>query len=265
MRMKALASGSNGNCIYVNGGNTHILIDAGISTKRIREGLLGIGIAPEMISAIFVTHEHSDHISGLFIFSKHYHVPIYGTEGTLKEIADADIRGEIDPSLYHVIRAEEDIHIEDLVVRAMHVYHDAADPVSYRIIHEDKIVSVMTDTGKYTDDMVDELQGLSGLLLESNHDIRMLETGSYPYPLKRRILSDHGHLSNESAAKLLVKLLNPSLKFVLLGHISEENNYPDIAVMTTENELHISGDPAIVENLKISAATRYEPSEMYEV
>ncbi len=265
MRMKAIASGSNGNCIYINGGNTHILIDAGISCKRIVTELRNSGVQPEKISAVLVTHEHSDHTCGLKIFLKHYKCPLYGTRGTLEEIADADIKAEIPGQVYTPIVLGEKFTIGELEITPIHTYHDAADPVAYHVRYGEQSLAVMTDTGTFTPDIVDALKGVNGLLLESNHDIRMLEIGSYPYPLKRRILSDHGHLSNERAGELLNTILHPGLKFILLGHLSEENNYPELALLSVKTEVDTADNGYRSEDFTIDVASRYEPSAMYEV
>ena len=261
MKLKALASGSNGNCIYIKGGSTELLVDGGISCKRIAEGLQSAGTAPENIKGVLLTHEHTDHINGLFVFLKHYKVPVYGTLLTLEALAEADLKGDIDPALFRPVEKEVPFSLGEITVTPCHTNHDAADPVFYSFSEGGKKLAVMTDTGICDERMRRELTGLSGILLESNHDIRMLETGGYPYPLKRRILSDKGHLSNDQAAEILKEIMNPELKFVLLGHISEENNYPDIALLTAAGAIgnENTGLPVI------DAATRYQSSEMYEV
>ena len=240
MRFRSIASGSSGNCIFTGTERTQILIDAGISCKRIEAGLNALGLKGTELSAILVTHEHSDHIQGLKILSKHCQVPVYGTAGTIDAIRASDPEGVIDPSLFHIIRKNADFQIGDYLVHAVPTSHDAADPCGYRLEAEGKSVAVLTDLGTWTEEQVQELQGLAGILLESNHDIRMLETGRYPYVLKRRILSDFGHLSNEMSGKLLDRLLGPNLQFALLGHLSEENNYPEIALMSVRNEINLS-------------------------
>lgn len=264
MKMKAIASGSNGNCIYINGGNTHILIDAGISCKRITAELKNTGVDPKEISAVMITHEHTDHTSGLKIFLKHYGCPLYGTKDTLEEIADADLKAEIPETCYSPIVPGETFTVGDLEISTVHVLHDAADPVAYRIRCGDETLAVMTDTGNYTPEIVEFLKGVDGILLESNHDIRMLEIGSYPYSLKRRILSDHGHLSNERAGELLNKILHPELKFVLLGHLSEENNYPELALLSVKTEIDTADHEYHADDFKIEVASRYHASAVYE-
>ena len=265
MRFRSIASGSSGNCIYTGTDRTHILIDAGISCKRIEQSLNALGISGTELSAILVTHEHSDHIQGLKVLSKHCRVPIYGTAGTIDAIRAGDREGVIDPSLFRVIRKNSDFVVGDYQVRVVPTSHDAADPCAYRLEAFGKAVAVMTDLGTFGEEQVRALSGLSGLLLESNHDIRMLETGSYPYVLKRRILSDFGHLSNEMSGRLLDRVLSPDLQFVLLGHLSEENNYPDLALLSVKNEIDLSESEWKSADFKIEVAGRHEPSAVYEL
>ena len=265
MRFRSIASGSNGNCIYTDTENTRILIDAGISCKRIEQGLMELGVSGSALSAVLITHEHSDHIQGLKILEKHCHVPVYGTPGTLRAILDSDRDGVFNPALFHGIRPGQRFTVGDYEILPIRTSHDAADPCAYRLTAENKSVAVITDLGTWTEEQAAMLQDLSGLLLESNHDIRMLETGRYPYVLKRRILSDFGHLSNEMSGKLLDRLLNPALRFVLLGHLSEENNYPDIALMSVKNEIDLSDSPWHSGDFRIEVAGRYESSEIFEL
>jgi len=263
VRFKAFASGSNGNCIFIDNKNTHILIDMGISCKRICALLDEMEVKPCEVNGIFITHEHSDHTQGLFIFSKHFNVPIYATQETIQAILISDKTNCIDASLVHPIEPGEVVQIGDFSVSTIHTSHDAANSLAYKV--EDMTtgdkVAVMTDLGCYNEETVAFLQGLNGLLLESNHDVHMLEVGSYPYVLKRRILGPSGHLSNDCCAELLCKIINPNLKFVLLGHLSEENNYPDIALMTVRNTIldFLSAELPFV----LDVATRYESSKTY--
>ena len=211
MNLCSIASGSSGNCIYTGTDKAGILIDAGISAKRIEQGLASIDRNIKEIKGIFVSHEHSDHIKGLGVLARKHHIPIYGTKGTLEAVKNTSSLGVIDEDLYRVIQAEEDVIIDDLVIKPFRISHDAAEPVAYRMECGTKSAAVATDLGFYNQTVVDKLQKLDVLLLESNHDIHMLQVGSYPYQLKRRILGDRGHLSNESAGKLLCHLLHDDL------------------------------------------------------
>ena len=177
MNLCSIASGSSGNCIYTGTDNTGILIDAGISAKRIEQGLAEIDRNIKEIKGIFVSHEHSDHIKGLGVLARKHYIPIYGTRGTIEAIKQTSSLGAIDEDLYHVIRGEEEVQIDDLIVKPFRISHDAAEPVAYRMECGTKSAAVATDLGFYNQDIVDKLQNLDVLLLESNHDTHMLQVG----------------------------------------------------------------------------------------
>ena len=264
MNLCSIASGSSGNCIYTGTDKAGILIDAGISAKRIEQGLASIDRNIKEIKGIFVSHEHSDHIKGLGVLARKHHIPIYGTKGTLEAVKNTSSLGVIDEDLYRVIQAEEDVIIDDLVIKPFRISHDAAEPVAYRMECGIKSAAVATDLGFYNQTVVDKLQKLDVLLLESNHDIHMLQVGSYPYQLKRRILGDRGHLSNESAGKLLCHLLHDDLKAVFLGHLSKENNYDELAFETVKLEIALGSDKYKPEDFLIEVAKRESVSRMIE-
>ena len=264
MEFRSLSSGSNGNVSYLKSGNTCILIDAGISMKRISETLRETAIDPAMITAAVITHEHSDHIAGLKTLMKRYHVPVYLTYGTMKALLAADVRKEYPESLFRPFQAGSEFRVGDIDVRTLPVSHDAADPVAYRFTDPaGRSFALATDLGCYTEETEGFLSGVNALLLEANHDIRMLEAGPYPFPLKRRILSASGHLSNERCGELLLKIQHPGLGLILLGHLSEENNYPDIALMSVRNILLGSG--VLPENIRIEIAPRSVPGKLYQI
>lgn len=265
MRMASIASGSSGNCIYIGSDNTHILVDAGISNKRIQQGLGELGLTGKDIKGILITHEHSDHVKGLGVLARKYQIPIYGTVETLEEIFASERLGEIDSSLLTSISPDQEFVLGDLTVKPFKVNHDAANPVAYRVEKGSKSVAVATDMGHYNSYIVHHLQGLDALLLESNHDVRMVETGPYPYYLKRRILSDYGHLSNENAGRLLSHVLHDKLKKVLLGHLSKENNYVDLAYETVKAEIDMGDCPYGSSDFSISVAGRDCNSEIVYV
>lgn len=256
MRMVSIASGSSGNCIYVGSDNTHILVDAGISNKRIEQGLNEIGLKGSELSAVVVTHEHSDHTRGLGVLARKHGVPIYATAGTLREIDGMKQLGEYPRDLFCEVHSDVEFSVGDLCIRPFSIDHDAAEPVAYRIQHDKKSVAVATDMGHYDQYIIDHLLGLDAVLLESNHDVNMLETGPYPYYLKRRILSDHGHLSNENAGRLLSCILHDNLKQVLLGHLSKENNYEALAYETVKLEIEQGGHPYHASDFPIAVAKR---------
>lgn len=265
MRFVSIASGSSGNCIYAGTENTHVLIDAGISAKRIEKGLFELGLKPSELSAICITHEHSDHIKGLGVLARKYEVPIYGTEGTLREIRGAKSLGEYDTDLLRPLLPDVQLPMGDLELLPFHIDHDAADPVAYRIQSGNKSVAVATDLGHYSQYTIDHLLNLDAVLLESNHDLRMLETGPYPYYLKRRIMGDYGHLSNENAGRLLNCILNDKMKHVLLGHLSKENNLPELAFETVRLEVDMGECPYSTSDFHMAVANRDEMSEILTI
>lgn len=264
MNLCSIASGSSGNCIYTGTEKAGVLIDAGISAKRIEQGLASIDRDIKEIKGIFVSHEHSDHIKGLGVLARKYQLPIYGTKGTIEAVKNMSCLGAIDEGLYHIISAEEEIHIDDLTVKPFAISHDAAEPVAYRLESGEKSAAVATDLGFYDQEIVDKLQNLDVLLLESNHDIHMLQVGGYPYPLKQRILGDRGHLSNESAGKLLCQVLHDDLKAVFLGHLSKENNYEELAYETVKLEIAFGSEKYQPEDFLIEVAKRNTVSRMME-
>ena len=265
MRFVSIASGSSGNCIYAGTDNTHVLIDAGISAKRIEKGLFELGVKPSELSAICITHEHSDHIKGLGVLARKYEIPIYATEGTIREIKMAKNLGDYDEELLKPLRPDAWLTIGDLEVLPFHIDHDAADPVAYRIQSGNKSVAVATDLGHFNQYTIDHLLDLDAVLLESNHDIRMLETGPYPYYLKRRILGDFGHLSNENAGRLLNCILTDRMKHVLLGHLSKENNLPELAFETVRLEVDMGECPYCASDFRMIVASRDEMSEIVTI
>lgn len=259
LELCSIASGSSGNCICVGSANHHILIDAGISGKRIENGLHSMELSGTDIEAILVTHEHIDHIAGLGVLARRYGIPIMATEGTLQAIKSVSSVGKIDASLFHTIRADEPFTVGDLTIRPIPVSHDAAEPVAYRVENETKKLAVMTDLGTYTKEIVDSLKDLDILFLEANHDIHMLETGIYPYPLKRRILGDRGHLSNEKCGQLLCEVLHDNLGTIVLGHLSKENNLEELAYEAVRLEVTMGDNPYRADDFPMYVAKRDIP------
>lgn len=262
MRMCSIASGSSGNCIYIGSDKTHLLVDTGISKKRIDEGLRQLDVKGEELDGILVTHEHSDHIQGLGVFSRKYGVPIYGTEGTLEGIRASASLGKLPDGLLHPITIDEKFTIGDITVDPFEISHDARQPSGYRLECGTKAAAVATDLGMYTDYTVKKLEGLDAILLEANHDVHMLEVGGYPYPLKRRILGDKGHLSNELSGMLLCDILHDNLKHIVLGHLSKENNYARLAYETVKLEVTLGDNPYKGEELGMQVAKRDGVSEI---
>lgn len=175
MRLMTIASGSSGNCIYVGSGNTHILIDSGISRKKIADGLALAGLSMKDISAVFVTHEHIDHIKGLGVISRKDSIPIYSTKGTIRGIKECSSLGEMDESLFNEINADADVFVNDLQIHPFKVSHDANEPVAYTVKCKEKKIGIATDLGFYDDYIVDNIKGSQAMLIEANHDVNLLQ------------------------------------------------------------------------------------------
>lgn len=265
MRLCSIASGSSGNCTYVGSEATHLLIDVGISGKRTEAGLQELALTGADIDGILITHEHSDHISGLGVFCRKYEIPIYATKGTIQAILHSGGKNAPDASLFREIQTDKKMIIKDLTVSPMRISHDAAEPVAYRIGYEGKRVAVCTDLGIYNDYTVECLKGLDAILLEANHDVNMLQVGPYPYYLKQRILGDKGHLSNENSGRLLNRVLHDGLKAVVLGHLSKDNNLPQLAYEAVRLEITLGEGPYKAEDFFIQVANRSEVSPVIEV
>ena len=264
MRVCTIASGSSGNCIYVGSESTHLLIDAGLSGKRIEQGLNEIGLCGKDIDAVLITHEHADHIQGLGVISRKLALPIYTAEKTYNAILQGGKVGKIPDGLFNEISSDEIFSIGDIEVHSFSTSHDAADPLGFRFESGDKSFAIATDLGCYNDYIIRQLTDLDGILVESNHDVRMLEAGAYPYFLKQRILSDRGHLSNEEAGHLLEHILHDGLKNIILGHLSKENNYPALAMQTVCAEITMGETPYKAGDFKIDIAKRDMPGALLE-
>ncbi|MGI6214353.1 MAG: MBL fold metallo-hydrolase [Christensenellales bacterium] len=236
----SFVSGSSGNCSFVGAGKTRILVDAGVSAKRIKDKLQQMGSSAEDLSAILVTHEHTDHIKGIGVLARRHHVPVYATQGTWDGMHKKI--GEIPPWQVRVIDAGEEFYIDDIAVSPFSISHDANDPVGFRLHYGMHSVAIATDTGRITKSLAKELSGADFLLFESNHDPEMLKNNPrYPAYLKRRILGSKGHLSNEACANALLSICENGTRSVLLGHLSLQNNTPDIALQTVSRVLEEKG------------------------
>ncbi len=265
LELCSIASGSSGNCICVGTDEHHVLIDAGISGKRVEQGLSSIGLKAEEMQGILITHEHIDHVAGLGVLARRYGIPLYATKGTIDAIMGIKSVGKIDESLFHPICSGEDFSIGDMTFHPISISHDAADPVAYRFTNGKQSFAVVTDLGTYDQKIVEELQQLDAVFLEANHDIRMLQTGIYPYPLKQRILGEKGHLSNERSGQLLCELLHDDLNAVMLGHLSRENNYEELAYETVRLEIDLGDNPYKVGDFPLYVAKRDAVSPMIRV
>lgn len=259
-----IASGSSGNCIYVGTEKEKLLVDAGISGKRITMGLEQIGVSPEEIKGLLITHEHTDHIKGAGIISRKYNYPIYATQGTWDFMLEGDRIGKVAPENIKIINKESPLNFGELEVMPYSIYHDAADPVGYTFSYKNKKISIATDLGYIDNSILSHLKNSHLILLESNHDVGMLEAGGYPYYLKQRILGNYGHLSNEIAAKALLDIYHDKLQYAILGHLSLENNFPDLAYITAKNTLESNGIQ-VGKDIEIQVAKRDKVSDIYRL
>lgn len=229
-KVSVIASGSSGNCVYIETGGARLIVDAGISCKRIEAGLKSIGVPPETLDAVFITHEHSDHINGLRVFQKKYHKKLYLTRGTLAGIAEADaIRASCD---INIIPQFSRTLIKGCAVDTFMTDHDANEPFGVSVVSGDAKISLATDLGYVNRAVFDHLSGSNILIFESNYDDDMLINGIYPWHLKKRIMGRKGHLSNRDSAAALVALNWEGLSHVFLAHLSRENNTHQTAEST---------------------------------
>ena len=243
MRFCSLASSSSGNCYYVGSRSTHILIDGGISKRRIERGLAELGLTLSDISAVLVTHEHSDHVKGLDQLAKRTEIPFYGTAGTLAGLAAAlpwaEKRAEEAEEL--LVQLRKPFTVGDLSVDFFPLSHDAADPVGFTVSDGTRKFAVCTDTGVFTEEIEDAVSGADVLVCETNYDEEMLAEGPYPAYLKRRIAGRYGHLSNRDGGRLIASVLHGRIRQVVLGHLSPMNNLPLTAERTVRAVIRESG------------------------
>lgn len=250
MKYAAIASGSNGNCYYIAKGEDVVLVDIGINTKHVELRMAKLGLSPATIKAIFITHEHGDHIRGLSVFCKRYQIPVYLTEGTYK-----GTKLRLPEHLVRIISADARIEVGGLTVIGIPKYHDAKDPCSFVITDGTTNVSILTDLGRGCDNVKHVIQHADVLLLESNYDEEMLRTGRYSYYLKNRISSGWGHISNREALELFLENRSSGLRHLILGHLSGENNTVDIVQQTFAPHC---------EGIELSIAMRTEETPLYE-
>lgn len=231
----SLYSGSSGNSIFLSVGGTKLLIDAGLSAKRIVEALVSIGENPSELSAVLISHEHSDHIRGAGILSRKFDIPVYANENTWE--AMSPMLGPVNLANRLCFDTGKEFQIGDIAINSFPIPHDASEPVGYNFFAENKKVTIATDIGHISLGLLNCLEASDLLLLESNHDVEMLKVGPYPWHLKKRIAGEHGHLSNETAGKVVAYMAEKGTKRFLLGHLSRENNFPELAYQTVCNAL----------------------------
>ena len=262
MKYCSLFSGSSGNSQYIKVNNTAILIDCGMSGKKIANAVNSVGENLDDVKAIFVTHEHSDHIQAAGIMSRRLKIPIYATEGTWGAMEKSI--GKIAPENIQIIESGIGNEIDDLFVESFDISHDAAQPVGFKMFHADKKISVMTDTGYVSDAMKMHLKNSDLIMIESNHDEDMLMVGPYPPTLKKRVLGKKGHLSNNIAGDTLAELLHKGNEIVLLGHLSEDNNIPMLAYKTVAEILENKGIKMEFD-VKLNLTFRERSTKVFEV
>ena len=237
-RFCSLFSGSSGNCLYIGTSTAGILIDAGVSARRIERALQDRDLDPRGIQAIFVTHEHTDHIAGVRVLQKRFGISVFASPGTLRGMQEAGVIH--DNALCHSVA--DTVELAEFSVTPFSISHDSFEPTGFRVsLRDDRTVGIATDLGVMTQTVRDQLHGCDLIHIESNHDVRMLENGPYPYVLKRRILSTHGHLSNEACAAELPALVRGGTTRISLGHLSRENNMPSLASATALAALQSCG------------------------
>ena len=255
----SLYSGSSGNSFLIQSNHTKILVDAGVSCRKIETALNNLDISPADIHAILITHEHIDHTKGLGILSSKYNIPIYANEKTWGNINCNKILDEN----RKIFINNKKFDIEDLTILPFSTPHDAADPCGFNIYKDTKKISIATDLGNITKDVFDKLENSSLIMLESNYDMNILKYSPYPYNLKRRIASAIGHLENCMAGKTIARLADSGLKNAVLIHLSKENNFPELAYKTVIEELE--KNTINKNNIKINVAPRDNPSAFIHV
>ncbi len=235
LHFSVLASGSTGNAIYVGTDEVNLLVDVGLSGKKLEQLMEEVGKNPKDLDGILVTHEHSDHIKGLGVVARRYGLPIYANEKTWQAMENQI--GDVSIDQKFEFQMESVQTFANLDVESFAVSHDAVDPMFYVFHHNGKKLAIITDTGYVSERMKKTIEEADAFLFEANHDVGMLQMGRYPWNVKRRILSDKGHVSNEDAGIALLDVIGNNTKHVYLGHLSQDNNMIDLAKMSVEQTL----------------------------
>lgn len=255
----SLFSGSSGNSFLVKSENATILIDAGVSLRKITTALLSFNIDISDIDGILISHEHIDHTKSIAAISLKYDIPIYANKETLSAFDSTKIPAKN----INLFQVENSFYIKDILITPFSTPHDAASPCGFEISDNLSSLCIATDLGHVTPKIYKHFENCSFLMLESNYEPDILKISSYPYLLKQRISSDVGHLSNQSAAETIYKLAGGKLNQALLIHLSKENNIPEIALATIHEKL--STDPSLQKSLNVFVAPRDNPSTMFNV
>lgn len=250
-----LYSGSSGNCSYIESDNAKLLVDCGVSCKKVTEALQSLDVNFNDIDAIILTHEHLDHVKGLQVICKKFNVKVYANHGTF-----GGIKQIIPDHSKNYFKTNEKFEIKDLEIFPFAIPHDAADPCGFNIVHDGKKISIATDIGHITKSIIDRIYGSDFLLLESNYEPEMLKCSKYPYLLKKRILGPNGHLSNEDAGFAINTLVSSGINNIMLGHLSKENNFPELAYKTVMETLMTHNTN--ISHLSLNVANRSEPDKV---
>lgn len=258
----SLYSGSSGNSLFVESSHTKLLVDAGVSSKKIEKALSDIKVDPTSLDGILVTHEHIDHVQGLGTFSKKFNLPVFVNQETLDAMPKQ--RDKIESNLIKTFKISDKFSIGDLDIKPFSIPHDAINPCGFNIWKDHKKISIATDIGHMTNDILKELEESLFIMLEANYDPEVLRCSSYPFTLKSRIAGPIGHLSNEIAGKTISYLLNSGLKYAMLGHLSKESNFPELAYQTVIDEV-ISNDSANKDEINLSVASRDSHSKLITI
>lgn len=261
LELCTLASGSSGNSLLVTDGTTHILIDAGISCRRICTALQGLGVEPGQLSGILITHEHSDHVAGVATLVKRFALPIYTSGGTAQALCR---RVAVPQELIHTIRPGDSLDLGTLAVESFPTPHDTAQSVGYTVSAGGRKAAVVTDLGHVTQAVADAVAGAQLVVAEANHDVEWVRSGPYPYFLKERILGARGHLSNEAGADLACQAVCAGARTLVLAHLSAENNTPQRAYDTVEASLIRMG-AQVGRDVVLEVAPRAAASRWYAV
>ena len=251
----SLYSGSSGNCLFVETEKTKVLIDAGVSLKKIEQGLESINVSGADLDAVIVTHEHVDHIQSVGNISKKFDIPVFATSKTFDAMPKQSEKIS-DKNKKNVV-IDEKFSIGDIEISPFSIPHDAADPCGYTLFSDNKKISIATDIGHINNNIIKHIDGSEFILLEANYDPEVLKYSKYPYQLKTRIAGPDGHLSNELAGKTISYLLNSGLKQAVLGHLSKQSNFPELAYKTVIDEIMCTKYDE--NSLKLSVASRDIP------
>lgn len=261
LKFASLYSGSSGNCLYVETENTKILIDAGVSLKKIEKGLDNLNVDAKDLDGVIVTHEHIDHIQSIGNLSKKFDIPVFANQKTFDAMPKQTEK--LSEKNKKKINIDEKFMIGDIEILPFSIPHDAANPCGFTLFSNNKKISIATDIGHMTGDIVKQIDGSEFVLLEANYDTEVLKYTKYPFKLKERIAGPTGHLSNKMAGQTINYLINSGLKKAMLGHLSKESNFPELAYQTVIDEIIANGTN--IDDFSLSVADRNEPGKLINI